>query len=181
MSRANFASEGIVLARKNYSEADKILRVLSRKHGKISLLAKGVRRPKSRKRAYIEIFNRINFSAASSKGMNIITEVEIIDTFSDFKKNLKKVALAYFFVEIVDKVIREGEKNEEIYNILLSFLNKLRSNESLKKIRREFVLNTLVSLGFWPKEKPHSNPDELLEEVLEYPQNSMIVGKKLFS
>jgi len=174
-----YTSEAIVLARKIYSEADRILVVFSEKHGKLSLLAKGVRRPKSRKRAHIEIFNRINFSAVSGKGMDIMTEAEVIDSFSDIKKVLRKVAVAYFFMEVTERMIREGERQGEVYRYLRTYMEKLRLNMPLKKLRKEFVYSVLVALGFWPKEKALSDPDRILEEVLERPQSSVRVGKRL--
>lgn len=175
----SYTSEAIVLARKNYSEADRILIVFSKEYGKISLLAKGVRRPKSRKRAHIEIFNRINFSAARGKGLDIMTEAEVVDTFSDVKKDLRKVSVAYFFMEVIGRITREGEKHEEIYRYMKNYLEKLRSEKSLKKMRKEYIYNILVSLGFWPEGKDLDYPDKVLEEVLEHPQYSVRVGKKL--
>ena len=174
-----YTSEGIVLARKNYSEADRILIVFSERFGKLSLLAKGVRRTKSRKRAHIEIFSRINFSAVSGKGLDVVTEVEVIDFFSDIRNNLKKVTVAYFFAEITGRMIAEGERNSEVYQYLRSFLERLRKEESLKKVRKEYAFNILVSLGFWPKEKILLDPDRILNEVLERPQYSVRVGKRL--
>ena len=174
-----YTSEGIVLARKNYSEADRILIVFSERFGKLSLLAKGVRRPKSRKRAHIEIFNRINFSAVSGRGLGIVTEAEVIDSFSDVKKDLKKVAIAYYFTEITGRMIREGEKHDEVYRDLRLFMEKLRTGEPLKKLRKEYVFRILVSLGFWPREKTLIDPDGVVEEILERPQYSLRVGRKL--
>jgi len=179
MLSRKYSSQGIVLARRNYSEADRILIVFSEKYGKLSLLAKGVRRPKSRKRAHIEIFNRINFSAARGRGLDIITEAEVIDAFADVKKDLKKVTVAYFFMESVERVTREGEKHEEIYNYLKSYLEKLRQFGSLRKLREQYIYDLLVSLGFWPKGKILINPDKVLEDVIEHPQYSIRVGKKL--
>lgn len=174
-----YASEGIVLARKNYSEADRILIVYSEKFGKLGLLAKGVRRPKSRKRAHIEIFNRIKFSAVTGKGLDIMTEADVIDSYTDIKKELKKVTVAYFFMEVAGRMTREGERHSDVYQCLKYYLERLKTDESLKIIRKEYIEKMLVSLGFWPEGKTLSDPDRVLEEVLERPQNSARVGKKL--
>ncbi|MCL4387403.1 DNA repair protein RecO [Patescibacteria group bacterium] len=174
-----YSSQGIVLARRNYSEADRILIVFSDTYGKLSLLAKGVRRPKSRKRAHIEIFNRIKFSASRGKALDIMTEAEIIDSFSDVKKDLKKVTVAYFFAEIIGRMTREGEKHEDVYLELQSFFERLRDKGSLKILRKEFIYRVLVSLGFWPKDKSIPDPDRILEEILERSPSTIRVGKRL--
>ena len=79
MTPHSFTSEGFVLARRNFGEADRIIDIYSKDKGKISLIAKGIRRPKSRKRGHLEIFSKISFQAINGKGMGILTEAETID------------------------------------------------------------------------------------------------------
>src|SRR3990167_232676 len=98
MKPRNYTSEGIVLARKNYGEADRIIVIYSKHFGKLRLLAKGVRRPKSRKRGHIEVFSRLKFQVSRGKGMDLITEAEIIQNFSEIRKSLKKVTVAFFCI-----------------------------------------------------------------------------------
>jgi DNA repair protein RecO (recombination protein O) len=77
MKPKTYKTEGIVLARRNYSEADRIISVFSKGWGRISLLAKSVRKPKSRKRPHIEVFSYITFQAVKGKGIDLVTEVEL--------------------------------------------------------------------------------------------------------
>ena len=127
------------MARRNYSEADRILVVYSKYYGKLSLLAKGVRKPKSRKRGALEVFTHIKFAAARGKNLDIITEVEIIDAFDTVRNDLKKVSLAYYFMEVIDKITREQEKNETLFKLILTYLKKLQFTKSLKKLRADFI------------------------------------------
>lgn len=181
MRPKRYSSEGIVLARRSYSEADRILVVYSRNYGKISFIAKGVRKPKSRKRGSLEVFSHIKFSAARGKNLDIIEEAEIIDSFQSIRKNLEKVAVAYYFMEVVGRVTREDEKNERFFTLILEYLQDLKTAKSLRKLRKEFIFQTLVLLGFWPKGKIMDNPDKILENVVEREINSIRVGKKLLS
>lgn len=175
----NYASEGIVLARKNYGEADRILSIYSKTSGRISLIAKGSRRPKSRKRGHIEVFNLIRFQAAKGRGIDIMTEAEIIDDFADIRKSLKKISLAYYFSEVTGRMTHEEESNSELFELLIDTLNKLKHTNALKKLRTDFVKNILVILGFWPINLSLPNPDEKLEEVIECQISSMRVGKRM--
>ena len=177
----NYSSEAIVLARRNYSEADRILVVLTKNFGKISLLAKGVRLPKSKKRGHLEVFSHIKFSASKGKSLDLITEAEMIDSYAEIRANLKKVSVAYFFMEGVGRLIHEGEKNEQLFNFMLDYLNKLRESSHLRKLRLNYIYDILVILGFWPKGRRMDNPDFVLEEVTERKLTSLRVGKKLFS
>ncbi|MDP2672979.1 MAG: DNA repair protein RecO, partial [Nanoarchaeota archaeon] len=135
MKLRNYSSEGIILSRKNYSEADRILVVFSKNYGKLSLLAKGVRKLKSKKRGHLEIFSHIKFSAVKTNAIDIMTEVETINTFSKVRVNLNKISLAYYFCEVVIKTTREDEIKNNIFNLLVNFLKRLANETKLKKLR----------------------------------------------
>lgn len=181
MKPRSYTSEGIVLGRRDYGEADRILAVYSKFHGRVSLMAKGVRRLRSKKRGHIEVFNLINFQAVHGRGLDIMTEAEVINDFQDLKKNLKKVSLAYYFMEVVGKITHEGEPNIGIYNLIIESLEELKSTKELKKLRLQFILKLLTIMGYWPKGKNMSNPDKELERVIERNISSFRVGKILSS
>lgn len=153
--------------------------VYSKLHGRVSLIAKGVRRLKSKKRGHIEIFNRISFQAISGRGLDIMTEAEIIDDLSELKKNLKKVSLAYYFMEVIGKIMHEGESNFEVYNLISESLENLKKTKELKKLRLDFILRLLTILGYWPAGKTLDAPDLELEKVIERQISSVRVGKRM--
>jgi len=181
MRSKSYFSEGIILARRNYSEADRIIVIYSKNYGKLGLIAKGVRRTKSRKRGSIEVFSHIRFSAARGKSLDILTEAEIITSFPQIRKNLRKVSVAYYFIEVIGRLTHEEEKNEPLFLLLLKYLKSLQKEKELKKLRMTFVKDTLVLLGYWPRNKTLDNPDSVLEEATERSINSLGVGKKLLS
>ncbi|OGM31272.1 DNA repair protein RecO [Candidatus Woesebacteria bacterium RIFCSPHIGHO2_01_FULL_44_21] len=175
----SFGSNAVVLSAKSYSEADKIITVFSKDFGKLTLMAKGVKRLKSRKRGSLEVFSNIKFFAHKGRGMPVVTEVEIIDNFVDLRKDLKKVSVAYFFAEVVARTTRDEEEHAEIYVLLVNYLKRLEVGSSLKKLRTEFSLEIAEILGFIPKGQFVPNPDEMLESIIERKLGSVRVGKKL--
>ncbi len=179
MKPRGYLDEGIVLARRNYSEADRILSVYTKNHGRISFIAKGVRRPQSRKRGHIEIFSYIKLQGVRGKSLDLITEAEVIDNFARIRKSLKKVSLAYYFMEVIGRTTHENEPHIEIFDLIYEFLNKLKTEFQLKKLRLDFIYRLLTISGFWPKGKPLVNPDKKLEEVIERRLSTVRVGKKL--
>ncbi|MBI2103668.1 DNA repair protein RecO [Candidatus Woesebacteria bacterium] len=179
MRPRSYSSEGIVLARRNFGEADRIIVIFSKNFGKVSFIAKGVRRPKSKKRGHLEVFSHLKFQAASGKGLDILTEAEIVDNFSAIRKNLKKVAVAYFLMEAVGRTTHENESHSEVFDLTIEYLNKLKTAKSLKKLRLDFILRLLTVLGFWPKDKPMLDPDSQLENIIERKLSSIRVGKKV--
>lgn len=174
----NYSSEGIVLSTKSFGEADKIIVVLT-PLGKKNFIAKGVRRPSSRKRGHLTQFNKVKFTASQGKGLDMLTEVELIDSFEILKNDLKKTLVAYYFVEVVNKLTYEDETHSDVYELLNNYLKNLQNSNKTKKLKNDFIMDILVELGFWVQGKPMTNPDYILETVTEKNISSARVGKKV--
>jgi DNA repair protein RecO (recombination protein O) len=177
----SYTSVGIVLARRTFGEADRILVVFSKNFGRLSLIAKGIRRLKSRKRGHLEVFSFVNFQAVSGHGLDIVTGVEMIDDFKEIRASLNKISLAYYFAEVIGRITHEGEPNLELFNLILEYLNKLKTAKKLRSLRLIFILKLLTVLGYWPEGKILPDPDKKLEEVIERQIYSSRVGKRMVS
>lgn len=175
----SYTSCGIVLGRKDYAEADRIVSLFSRDYGKIFTIAKSVRKPKSKKRGHIEIFSLVDFQAVKGKGLDLITEVEIVDDFKEIRKDLSRVSLAYYFVEVIGKITHENEKNQHLFDLAVDYLNRLKHDSGLKSLRFDFVSDVLVLMGYWPEGKRIDSPDSVLEDVIERQISSIRVGKRM--
>lgn len=179
MKLRSYTSEGIILKRRNFDEADRMLWVYSKDYGKVVLIAKGVRLPKSRKRGHIEIFAKVNFQAVKTRNLDLIVEVNTVDFYNEIRNNLKKISLAYYFCEVVEKITNEQEPNNELYNLFLEKLEILKSAKKLKDLRFDFIRSVLVLTGFWPKDKILIDPELKLKEVIEKQIFSQRVGKRM--
>lgn len=175
----SYSSEGIILARKNYGEADRILTIYSRDNGRMSLIAKGVRRPKSKKRGHIEVFSLVKFQAITGRGLDIMTEVEVVDNFSEVRKSLKKISLAYYLSEVIGKITHESEPNNTFFDLIYKTFEKLKTTKALRKLRIDFVISSLILLGFWPEGGYMTDPDQELEGVIERRISSVRVGERM--
>ena len=82
-------------------------------------------------------------------------------------------------MEVVGKITHESEKNEELFDLILGSLNKLKSETKLKEMRLDFVLKLLIIMGYWPHGQKLANPDEALEEVIERQIYSERVGRRM--
>jgi DNA repair protein RecO (recombination protein O) len=151
----SYKTQGIVLKRINFGEADRIITLYTKNFGKITAVAKGVRKMTSRKRGSLEIFNLVEFFAARGKTMDVITEVETLKTFESWRKDLHKVGIAYEMAEMVDRLTVEESEQEEIFDLLSSSLEKLEEVESrdLKVFLNNFGQALVKILGFWPRDK----------------------------
>ena len=98
----------IVLTRTNYAEADKIITSLTSRGNKISIIAKGVRKPKSKLVAGTELFcvSDICYIPRKSGGLATLTSARIVRQHTQFLNDLDKVTLAY---EVLKTVHRHTE------------------------------------------------------------------------
>src|SRR3989338_11540966 len=123
-----FKTEGIVLKRKDFGEADRILTVFTLHKGKLPVLAKGVRRITSRRAGNVELLNRVIIYLYQGKGMPILTEAESLETFSKIKEDLTLSIYAFHIIELVDKLTAENQDNRILYRYLVGVLRKLEKN-----------------------------------------------------
>ena len=176
LTRKSYKTEGVILKSSNFSEADKILTIFTKHFGKVSVIAKGIRRITSRKGGNLELFNQVRIFVAKGKNMDIVTEVEVINSFSNWRKNLEKVAVAYQLCELVDKLSAEEVENREVYELMLNYFSNLSSITNYQLLITNFEVSLLQSLGFWPKGKAvgNLNLDAYIEDLI----NRKLMAKK---
>lgn len=161
----SFKLRAIILKRSNFGEADKFLTVFSLEKGKISLLAKGIRRIKSHRAPHLEPLNEVEIVTHK----NIITQAKIssLNTF-----NLQNLTFALYGAEILDKLLPENEPHEEIYELFRNFLSEEIAENKVK----EFSLKTLWLLGYLP---PGQFPKIGINAFIEHLAERRIRSKKL--
>jgi DNA repair protein RecO (recombination protein O) len=164
-----FKIEGIVIKRKNFQESDKIVTVFSKEKGVIRLKAPGVRKITSRRSPHIELFNHCKFTLYQGKSIAILTEIEPIENFKNFKKDLKRVGIAYHLSELIEGLCPENQQNLAIFDLLLSTFNKLSNEENLDKLIYDFEIKLLTLLGYHKKSMSLEKIDTIgkIEEILE--------------
>lgn len=148
-----FKTEGIILKRRDFGEADKILTVFTLRYGKISIVAKGVRRITSRRAGNVELLNRVSMYLYQSKGLPILTEAESLDTYSKLKGDLILSTYAYHILELVDKLTAENQENRVLYEYLVKVLQRL-SKKPRQILVRAFEVKILSNLGFISFQNP---------------------------
>ncbi|MBI2008537.1 DNA repair protein RecO [Candidatus Amesbacteria bacterium] len=178
----SYTDEGIVIKRGNIGEAGKLITIFSRYHGKITAIAKGLRRPTSKRAGLLELFNLIKFHAVQGRGeLDTITEVQLINSFSSWRKHLGRVTLAYQLAEVIDKITPDKDPHPEIFNILSLSLSQISFLRSDWKLNLEsWILDILVELGYWPKNQEFTGDVyEFLERTLSRPLHSPKLLAKL--
>src|SRR3989338_2627067 len=139
--------EGIILKRRNLGEADRILTVFSLQKGKISVLAKGVRRITSRRAGNVELLNRVSMYLHQAKTFLILTEATSLDTYQKLKEDLTLSTYAFHIIELVDKLTAENQESRILYEHLVNVLQRL-SRKPRQILVRAFEVKILSLMGF---------------------------------
>jgi len=168
-----YRTEGVVVKRRDFGEADRILVVFTKHYGRISVIAKGVRKITSRKGGSLELFSWVKLYLARGKNLDIITEVELKKSFTGIGKNLAKIVRSYYICELVDRLTAENQVNREVFDLLVSTFDKIDragvEGGLIDSLIRQFEKDILIELGFWPRNKSFENVDtkKFIENILE--------------
>ena len=163
--------EGIVLKRRNLGEADRILTILSRESGKISVKAPGVRRIPSRRSSHVELLNlsQLTLYKSSRSFMPLVTEAQTLEDFSLIKSSLHKIGYAYYICELINGLCPENQENRSVFFHLKATLSALNQTSNAFDLVKKFEKDLLTELGFWSEAKLLKTQDSqiVMERLLE--------------
>ncbi len=143
--------EAIVLRRSDFGEADRLLTLYSRELGKVKAIAKGARKPQSRKTGHVELFMRTQFVLAQGRDLDIITQAEMIAGYQPLREDLVHTTYAAYLVELLDAFTPEEEKNRALYELLVNSLTWLAESRNFLLIARYYELRLLALAGYQPQ------------------------------
>lgn len=117
----------ITLVRRDLKEFDQIISFYTAEKGKIDVLAKGIKKITSKNSANLEPPSLLELEVVTGKDLDHLTKVQSVDSFKNIRSDLSKSFLAGYAVQVLNGFTLVGEKDERIFNLLLSFLNYLNS------------------------------------------------------
>ena len=162
-----FRTEGVILARRNFAEADRILTIYTRDYGKVIALAKGVRRPRSRKAGHLELGNWCRIFVARGRNLDLLTEVELKRSFGILDFSEQKANKIYHLLELVDSLTAEKAKNLSVFILLIGFLKRITDGEDFRLLSVTFKIKLLSTLGFFSARNIKNSKAKNLFETLE--------------
>lgn len=167
MNPKTISDTAFVLSRVNYGEKDRILNILCLQHGKLSVIAKGVRAGRSKLAGGIELFAENELVLLKSRSdLYIVTSSRMKNYFGSIAEDIEASSYAYECLKMINKLVPVGS-GEEYYPSLLSLMKALSVGKiPLVQIKIWFSLKTLDNLGSLPnfntdsKSKPLSAESE---------------------
>lgn len=144
----SYRTKAIVLRRTSYGEADRIMQFLTSQHGKVSVMARGVRREKSKLAGGIELFALTDVTISSGRGeLGILTGARVVTFYRNILADYDRLMFGY---EIIKQVSRAAEIVDEpaFFELLAeSFIYLDDLSLDLRLVRTWFWLQLAILLG----------------------------------
>ncbi len=149
-----YKTEAIVLRSMDLGEADRVLTVLTPRLGKLRVIAKGVRRPKSRIGGGLQPFSDIQLVLAVGRTWDVVTTASLEDPHLGLRNDLHSTAAAWYVVELADRFCEGAADSHQAFELLaqaLSGLDAPAAEVTREVVARWFELHLLDAMGFRPE------------------------------
>lgn len=143
--------QGIVLRVTDYNDRDALLTLLTRRHGKLTVKARGLRRKNSPLTAPCQLLAYGEFTLFEYKGQYTINEAQSIELFLPLRRDLTRLSLGTYFAQVSEVLSQEDLPNPELQSLLLNCLyalSKLGLPE--EKVKAVFELRAACLSGYTP-------------------------------
>ena len=124
----SYSAEAIVLKHSDLGEADRIVTLFTPYKGKVRAVAKGARRPISKKAGHLELLCYSRLHLAQGRNLDIITQAQSIESFVNLRNQLWHMTCGFYLAELVDRFIEDDAPHLDVYNLLLEALRTLNSH-----------------------------------------------------
>ena len=156
-----------ILKRINFSDSDRFITLFTRNHGKVDVVAKGVRKITSRRAGSLELLNLVDFQAVRSSKNYILTEVKLISSHNHLKQDLEQIEKVFSMCEVIEAILPHGQRQADVFDLLTRAADKVGENT---KNMAYFQAKLLTLLGFWDGKESFKNDDHvksIIEQVIE--------------
>ncbi|MCD6638640.1 MAG: DNA repair protein RecO [Nocardioides sp.] len=148
-----YRDEALVLRTHKLGEADRIITVLTRQHGLVRAVAKGVRRTTSRWGSRLEPFTHVDLQLAEGRSLDVITQAETIDPFhARIGLDYERYTAGTVMLETAERLVTE-EKQPSVQQFLL-LVGGLRAMAAGEhgpgQVLDSYLLRSLSVAGYAP-------------------------------
>jgi DNA repair protein RecO (recombination protein O) len=148
-----YSDEAIVLRTRKLAEADRIITLLTRQHGVVRAVAKGVRRTTSRFGSRLEPFTHVDLQLAEGRNLDVITQAETRSPFGEtISAEYDRYTAASVMLETAERLVaEEREPSVQQYLLLVGGLRAMAAADHRPAdVMDSFVLRSLAVAGYAP-------------------------------
>ena len=143
--------QGVVLRVSDYNDHDALLTVLTRKHGKLTVKARGLRRKNSPLAAVCQLLAYGEFTVFEYRGQYTINEAHVLNLFQNLRADLEQLSLASYFAQVAEVLSQEDYPTPDLQSLLLNCLYGLSNlKQPLDQVKAVFELRAACLSGYTP-------------------------------
>jgi DNA repair protein RecO (recombination protein O) len=145
-------AEAVVLRHYPLAESDRIVVLLTREYGKVRVVAKGIKKMKSRLGGCLEPLNhvRVEFYVREGRDLSYVRQCDMIHPFLGKNPTLDRVCAFNYFAELTQEFVQEDQPSELFFRLLLAALAAGEASGGNEALVRYFELWSLRLGGFLP-------------------------------
>ncbi|MFA6106013.1 MAG: DNA repair protein RecO [Patescibacteria group bacterium] len=141
----------ITLQRRDFRENDQIISFYTKEAGKIEPVARGVKKIISKNAPALEPFSLLDIEIVPGKNYSYVTKAFVVENYPLIRTEVEKLISANLVLSLVNKIVRVGERDQNIFKLLHSFLKYLNKAEKVSYLLpAAFVGRVTCFLGFTP-------------------------------
>lgn len=157
---------GVVIKKADQSEDHQLITFYTRDFGKLTGIAKSVKKSTSQQAGHLDFFNLVDFRLVPARTYSIVASAQSVEVFSGLKDSLRKLAAGFFVLEAFNRLVYDHERDTALWNFLLAALRELDQGEAAAMTSADYLnrlkINLLKVLGY-AQEWEGKEPDYFLE------------------
>src|SRR5204863_1972057 len=148
---ATYRDRAVVLRKLDYGEADRIFTLLTRDHGKVGAIAKGVRRQESKLGPSLELYGHIDVLLAKGRGgLDGVAQVQRVPGYR-IAGDMERMANAALIAELAERVCEDRHPIDGVYELAVMALAELAHESDPRRASAWFLMTALDLLGYAPQ------------------------------
>ena len=147
-----------------FKETSLLVEVFSENYGRLSLLAKGARRPRSLLRGYLQPFQQVQATWSGDGDLKTLFSVEWTSKYLGLQD--QGLVCGFYMNELIIKMLSKDEPIQSFFNFYHTCLQKLSSSNDYEKILRSFEIKLLEELGYQVKLLEDEDGNEIITNQL---------------
>ena len=145
-----YREEAVVLRKLDYGEADRIYTLLTKEHGKIGAIAKGVRKTTSKLASALEVYSQVDIQLAHGRNLDVIAQVER-KRKPRIEADLERTSRAALIAELAERMTEDRHPIDDLYELTCWALDELAVDPEPRRAGAFFLSAALDLMGYAPQ------------------------------
>jgi len=147
---STYREEAVVLRKLDYGEADRIYTLLTKDHGKIGAIAKGVRKTSSKLASALEVYSQVDIQLAHGRNLDVIAQVER-KRKPRIEAEIERTSRAALIAELAERMTEDRHPIDDLYELTCWALDELAVDPEPRRAAAFFLSTALDLMGYAPR------------------------------